>query len=112
MIRTLVILALIFSAALPVAAPHAAPSDARSVTLADASVAPSGVTLVQPGRIARVRGCATEYSAYRWNGDALGAQHRHGRTVAWHGHSGAVTLRSGIFRNGTREAVLVAWWCS
>jgi hypothetical protein len=98
--------------------PGLAANAAQPVVLSDAAVSPTWLRLVQPHRSAAIPlGCAyraSDVSAYRWNGHALGAQRwtaDHLVTYWTTRHHRRVTFDGVTFRNRTRSAVIVAAWC-
>lgn len=111
MIRAAILAAAMLAPGLPANA-------AQSVSLTDATVAPSWMRLVQPHRSAaiplRCSYSLTDVSAYRWNGGALGAQRwtaDHLLTYWTTPHHRRVTFDGRTFRNRTRVGVIVAAWC-
>lgn len=97
---------------------------ANPVGLADARSAPQTILYVIPGgqydTLDGVSQCArggfwTEFSAYRWDGSALGGQRwnaMHDRAY-WHdARGGRVTFDGRTIYNGTRHPILFAGWCS
>jgi len=101
-------------------------ASARPVALADATVPPTVLVYVAPGRGYTTRharpcrarsgrrGYFSDVSAYRWDGSALGAQTWHAPELAyvWRDHDDfAVTYNGRTFFNDTTAPVLVAGWC-
>ena len=95
--------------------PSGAAAHARSVSLTDASSAPSYLRLLQPGSgVTKTRQCPrgqfySDVNAYRWNGHALAPQRWNaaGDVMTW----GRVKFDGITFHNGGRRPVLVAAWC-
>ena len=99
---------------------------ARPVELSDARVPPTVLAYVGPHdsitfasendgyNCPASNAWFSEVSAYRWNGGALGDQHRSAFLDWWvrpgHPHQ-RVTFDGITFRNHTRIPVLVAGWC-
>jgi hypothetical protein len=102
------------------AAPASGEPTGRAVQLSAARHGADFSATLRPGASVTVEnqcghgGFFTEYSAYRSNGGALGAQQwREGRTlVTWAGRHGRVTFDGITFKNGTLAVTIVAGWCS
>jgi hypothetical protein len=98
-------------------------ADARAVTLRDARVAPTELRLLQPharityatptGENCTGGGYFSDVSAYRWNGEALGAQVHRSLRDRWTvpGTRTHVTFDGVTFRNHASVPVLIAGWC-
>lgn len=99
--------------------PRSPGSYPRAVSLTDASVPPTFLRIVRPGRgyatLTQCRGGAmfSDMSAYRWNGRKLSAQRRmRDGTQYWRDRRGGrVTFDGLVWQNRTRHAVLIAGWC-
>lgn len=117
MLRTLALLAI-------VACASASPAmGARSVSYADRTTDADFSAHIAPGTVLTVdrqcgHGWFTEFSAYRADGAAIGAQRVERfadgtmKRVLWQYGRHNVTFDGVTFRNHTRHAVRVAGWCS
>ena len=94
---------------------------ARSVALADASVAPTWKRTLAPGAYVHAPTCKgggfpSDVGAYRADGSAMSGQRWDKRTLRYYwrslyGARGRVTYDGATFRNNTSAPRLVAQWC-
>jgi hypothetical protein len=88
---------------------------ARPVSLADAAVTPTAAKVLRPGASWTPHACTrpSDVSAYRSNGDALGAQRSRGDRLSWSAPRGRVVFvkSSGTFTNTAGVRVIAAVWC-
>jgi hypothetical protein len=98
-------------AALAAAIPASAQAAPRAVELSDASIAPTFLKYVHPGGTANVPCDPTDVSAYRWDGNALGAQRKSAGWDYWQARTGRAWYTDRVFLNLSKRPVIVAAWC-